>query len=70
MLYQEIQIQIAFLEFLKFVLINMVAILMMPAKLATLGPLKIKVFHNKGYDVIIFFHAGPTKLYHVTQIIL
>ena len=48
----------------------MVAILMMPAKLATLGPLKIKVFHNKGYDVIIFFHAGPTKLYHVTQIIL
>ena len=32
----------------------MVAILMMPAKLATLGPLKIKVFQNKGYDAIIF----------------
>ena len=54
MLYQEIQIQIAFFEFLKFVLINMVAILMMPSKLATLGPLKIKVFQNKGYDAIIF----------------
>ena len=32
----------------------MVAILMMPAKLATLGSLKIKVFQNKGYDAIIF----------------
>ena len=31
----------------------MVAILMMPAKLATLGLLKLKVFSNKIYDVII-----------------
>ena len=30
----------------------MVAILMMSAKLATLGLLKIKLFQNKGYDVI------------------
>ena len=31
----------------------MAAILMMSIKLATLGLLKLKVFHNKGYDVII-----------------
>ena len=31
----------------------MVAILMIPAKLATLGLLKLKVFSNKIYDVII-----------------
>ena len=31
----------------------MVALLMMSAKLATLGFLKIKVFLNKGYNVII-----------------
>ena len=29
----------------------MVAILMMPVKLATLSLLKIKLFQNKGYDV-------------------
>ena len=29
----------------------MATILMMPAKLATLGLLKIKVFKNKGFDV-------------------
>ena len=31
----------------------MVTILMMSAKLATPGLLKIKIFRNKGYDVII-----------------
>ena len=31
----------------------MVTILVMSAKMATLGLLKIKVFRNKGYDVII-----------------
>ena len=41
----------------------MVTILMMSAKMATLGVLKIKVFRNKGYDV-------STKIYHVTQILL
>ena len=35
----------------------MTAILMMSAKLATLGLLKIKVFLNKGYGVIIFVHG-------------
>ena len=34
-------------------LVNMFTILMMPAKLATPGLLKIKIFRNKGYDVII-----------------
>ena len=31
----------------------MVTILMMSAKVATLGLLKIKVFRNKGYGIII-----------------
>ena len=34
----------------------MIAIFMMSAKLATLGLLKIKLFQNKGYDVIICVH--------------
>ena len=34
----------------------MVAILMMLAKLATLGLLKIKIFQNKVYDVISSVH--------------
>ena len=38
---------------LKVVLTNMVAVLMMSAKLVTLGLLKIKVFQNTGYDVLI-----------------
>ena len=41
----------------------MVTVLMMTAKIATLGVLKIKVFWNKGYDVIICIHD-------VTNIIL
>ena len=38
---------------LKVVLIIMVTILMMSAKLATLGLLKFKLFPNEGYDFII-----------------
>ena len=34
----------------------MVAIFMISAKLATLGLLKIKIFWNKGYDVMISLH--------------
>ena len=34
----------------------MVTILMMSAKMVTIGLLKIKIFWNKGYDVIISFH--------------
>ena len=56
-------------ESLKAVLISMVVTLMMSAKLATLGLLKIKVFWNKGYDVIISVY-GITKKNYVTQIIL
>ena len=47
----------------------MVDILMMSAKLATLGLFTIKVFQNKGYGVIFFSIMSPTKFYHVTQII-
>ena len=36
----------------------MVAVLMMSAKLATLGLLKIKVFWNKGYEVISMGFEG------------
>ena len=48
----------------------MVAVLIMSAKLGTLGLLQRKVFWNKGYDVIIFVHDVIKKIYHVTQIIL
>ena len=40
----------------------MVAILMMSAKMATLGLLKIKVFWNKVYDVIISVHDITNKI--------
>ena len=49
----EFQIGSTFLESLKILLINLVIILMMSAKMATPGLLKITVFWNKGYDVII-----------------
>ena len=39
----------------------MVTILMMSAKMATLGLLKIRVFWNKGYDVIISTHDVTNK---------
>ena len=48
-------------EFLKVVLINMVAILMMSPNWL-LGLLKIKLFQNKGYDVIIFVHDVINKI--------
>ena len=34
---------------------------MMPAKLATLGLLKIKVFRNKDYDFLISVHDVTNK---------
>ena len=40
----------------------MVTILMMSAKMATLGFLKIKVFLNKGYDAIIYAHDVINKI--------
>ena len=35
---------------------------MMSAKMATPGLLKIKVFWNKGYDVIIYVHDVTNKI--------
>ena len=40
----------------------MVTILMMSAKMATLSLLKIEVFWNKGYDVIISVHDVTSKV--------
>ena len=40
----------------------MVKILMMSAKMATPGLLKITVFWNKGYDVIISVHDVTNKV--------
>ena len=39
----------------------MVTILMMPTKMATLGLLTIRVFWNKGYDVIISAHDATNE---------
>ena len=57
-------------ESLKVVLINMIRILMMPTKLATLDLLKTEVFRNKVDDVIVSVHDVNNKFYHMTQIIL
>ena len=40
---------------------NMATILIISAKMATLGILKIKLFLNKGYDVIITAHDITNK---------
>ena len=40
----------------------MAAILMISAKLATLGLLKINLFWNKGYDIIISVHDVTNKM--------
>ena len=48
----------------------MVAILIVSAKLATLGLPEIKVFYNKGFDVNVTVHDVTTKFYNKTQIIL
>ena len=43
---------------------------MMSAKFATPGVLKMKIFQNKGYEVIILDYEITNKFYHVIQIIL
>ena len=48
----------------------MYIILMMSAKMARSGFLKITVFWNNAYDVIISVKASSTKFYHVIQILL
>ena len=42
--------------------LNMVTILMMLLKLASLGLLKVRVFTNKVYDVIISVHDFTNKI--------
>ena len=41
----------------------MVAILVMSANLTTLDLLKIKVFQNKGYGVVISVHDVTSKIF-------
>ena len=53
---------LTFFESLKAVLINMVSIWTMSAKLATLGLLKVKIFWNKGYDVISYIYDVTKKI--------
>ena len=73
LLYQEIQIQIGFWYIISncfnfswvfkyFFSINLVIIMMMSAKMATPGLLKITVFWNKGYDVIISVNDVTNKI--------
>ena len=53
---------LTFLESVKMVLIKKITILMMSAKMATPGLLKITVFWNKGYGVIISIHDVTNKI--------
>ena len=53
---------LTFLESLKIVLIRKVTIFMISAKMATPGLLKITIFWNKGYDVIISVHDVTNKI--------
>ena len=55
-------ILLTFFESLRLVLINLVAILVMSAKVVTLGRLKIKVFKKKRYDIIIFVNDVTNKI--------
>ena len=40
----------------------MITILLISAKTVTLGLLKLKIFCDKGYDVIIFVHDVTNKI--------
>ena len=53
---------LTFAESLKIVLINMGTVLMMSAIITTAGLLKIKVFWNRGYDVIISVDGVTNKI--------
>ena len=61
---------LTYFESLKIFLINMVVILMMSAKMATLGFLKIKVFWNKVMTSWFMSMTPPAKFYYVIQIAL
>ena len=72
LLYQKIKIQIALLHIIsksfnffwvfKDFLINTVKILIRSAKLASAGPLKVKIFQNKSYGVIIVAYDIANKI--------
>ena len=49
---------------------DMIAILMISAKVTILGLLKIKIFWSQGYDVIIYAYDVINNIYQVTQILL
>ena len=54
-------ILLAFIKSLMLILINLIAILIMSAKLSTPGLLNINVFWNKGYAVKIFVYDFTNK---------
>ena len=64
-----------FCKSLRIGLINIVTILMMSAKMAALGLLRIKVFWNKGSSIIISVHDLTNKIlsrdsYYITDVII
>ena len=68
-------ILLTFLEFLKIVLINMVTILIMSAIMATPSLLRIKVFWNKGYGVIMPVHNAANQIlwrdsYYIVDVVM
>ena len=58
----QLLIPLTYFEFLKIALIKLVQLLMMSAKMATLGFIKIKVFWKNGYEVIMFVHDVTNKI--------
>ena len=61
---------LTYFESLRISIINIVTILMTSAKMVALVLFKVKIFWNKGYDVIIYVHDVPTNFYHMNKIIL
>ena len=61
---------LTFLESLKIFLINMVKILMMSAKMATPGLLKIKIFWKKLMGSSFLSMTSRTQFHHMIQIIM
>ena len=53
---------LTFFESLKIAFIKIVVNLMIPAKIATLGLLKIKILGNTGNDIIIFVYDIANKI--------
>ena len=48
---------------LRIIFVNMVTILTMSERMGTLGLLKVKVFWNNSYDVIIYDHDVTNKIF-------